>query len=60
MGLSDNQDMIDDCQLRESLLSEWEIDFIESIDTQLYQANSLSPKQVEILEKIWDKVTKEG
>lgn len=54
------QQMIDDCGDRESRLNEWETEFIESIDSQLYGTGSLSPKQVSILERIWEKVTEKG
>jgi hypothetical protein len=54
------QEMIVDCEDRESLLSEWETNFIESIDEQLAERGSLSSKQVEILEKIWNKITEAG
>lgn len=36
-------------------LSEWEETFIESIEEQLDKKRSLSPRQMDILEKLYDK-----
>lgn len=49
----EQQQMIEDCKNRDSKLSSWEFDFIESIEDQ----GSLSKRQAEILEEIWDRVT---
>ncbi len=49
--------MIDDCEKRESKLSDWQATFIDSLSTQLDKGKSLSEKQATILERIWDKVT---
>lgn len=49
--------MVEDCENRESMLSEWEAGFIESVGNQLAEQQRISPKQIETLEKIWDKVT---
>ena len=59
-SLDDCREMIDDCSDRESQMSEWECDFIESIDEQLYDTKSLSTKQIDVLNRIWEKVTKRG
>ena len=45
--------MIDDCFHREDQLTEWEINFVSS----LYDKNKFTQKQLDTLEKIWDKVT---
>jgi hypothetical protein len=37
------------------VLSEWEEDFIESIQNQLSDGRRLTPRQIEKLEEIWDK-----
>lgn len=39
-------------------LSDWETNFIESIDAQLRLKGSLSPRQIEILERIYAEKTK--
>lgn len=49
--------MIDDCEKRESKLSEWEQSFIDSLSTQVGRGQSLSNKQAEVLERIWERVT---
>jgi len=36
-------------------LSRWEIDFLESIDRQLETGRTLTPRQAEILDKIWQR-----
>lgn len=50
-------DMITDCMKRESKLSEWEKTFLDSIDAQLGRGHSLTAKQIETLDKIWERVT---
>lgn len=52
--------MIADCEARESRLSEWERGFIDSISKQVDQGRSLTEKQDETLNKIWDRVTENG
>lgn len=45
--------MIKDCQKRCTKLTEWEQTFINNI----YEYRKLSPKQIERLNIIWDRVT---
>ncbi len=52
--------MIDDCETRESRLSEWEAEFIDSLRHQLANGRNLTERQVEKLESIWEKATKHG
>ena len=52
--------MIADCEARESRLSEWEAGFIDSLSKQIERGRSLTEKQDETLNKIWDKVTENG
>lgn len=52
--------MIDDCDKRESRLSEWDCSFIESIRSRLEQEKPLSTKQIETLDKIWERATALG
>ena len=58
--LDEYTQMVDDCEARESKLSDWEVMFLESIENRLAIGNSLTPKQIETLENIWEKVTKNG
>ena len=52
--------MISDCEARESRLSEWEAGFIDSINKQVEKDRSLTEKQDETLNRIWEKVTENG
>jgi len=52
--------MLEDCQARESRLSDWEQSFIDSLLIFLGRGNALTAKQQETLQSIWDKATKEG
>lgn len=49
--------MVQDCMERESRLSDWERGFLDSIEKQLAEGRSLTPKQDERLSSIWEKVT---
>lgn len=57
MADDDIAQMIEDCEARDSKLSEWEQQFIDSIGRQLSRTGSLSPKQQERLEQIWERIT---
>lgn len=50
--------MISDCLMRDKKLSDWEKEFIRSIDVQFEAGKFLSDKQELRLEDIWEKVTK--
>lgn len=52
--------MIEDCEKRESRLTEWEVEFIASIRSQLENDRPLTEKQTETLDRIWDRVTARG
>lgn len=52
--------MAHDCEQRESQLTDWERDFIESVGYRLGNELALSQKQLETLENIWERVTKNG
>ena len=52
--------MISDCEARESRLTEWEASFIDSLSKQLDRGRSLTEKQDETLNRIWDKATEGG
>ncbi len=47
--------MIQDCENRESKLTEWEVDFIADITEKVEYG--LTEKQIEKLESIWERVT---
>jgi hypothetical protein len=52
--------MIEDCEERESRLSEWEAGFIDSIKAQLERGRSLTDKQSLTLDSIWERATANG
>lgn len=49
--------MIKDCIARESKLTDWERQFIDSIDHRTSNGKSLTDSQTERLEEIWEKIT---
>lgn len=53
----EHKTMIEDCEKRESKLTDWERGFIDSLDNQLVNDRALSPKQIEKLDAIWERVT---
>lgn len=52
--------LVEDCEKRESRLTEWEQGFIDSIRKQLEREKPLSTKQTETLDRIWEKATERG
>lgn len=53
----EHQQMVTDCENRESKLTDWERSFIDSISRQLADGHRLSEKQAERLDAIWERVT---
>lgn len=49
----EHKQMIEDCLKRDTKLTAWEIDFLSDIEDR----KALSPKQIEKLETIWERVT---
>lgn len=56
-GLSEIVQMIQDCEARESQLSDWERGFIDSLGTQLAKGGRPSQAQQDKLDAIWERVT---
>jgi hypothetical protein len=52
--------MIDDCEDRESRLTEWERGFVDSIRAQIERGKLLTPKQIETVDEIWERATARG
>lgn len=52
--------MIEDCERRESRLTEWEVGFLDSIRHRLEGGKPLTERQTETLEKIWERATARG
>lgn len=55
--MTDIEIMIQDCIRRQSKLSEWELNFIDSISHRYDETQNLSQRQQEILNNIWEKIT---
>ena len=49
--------MVQDCENRESKLTDWERSFVDSIKAQLERDRPLTEKQAETLDAIWERVT---
>lgn len=58
--MTEQEQMIDDIEDRESRLNDWEREFISSIKSRLDDDMNLTTRQEEILERIWNKVTQRG
>ena len=56
--MTEYQQMVEDCEKRESKLSDWESDFIDSLANRVCRGHTLTDKQAEKLQKIWERVTK--
>jgi hypothetical protein len=52
--------MIEDCEARDSRLTDWERTFIDSVQRQLEGERPLSQKQRGILDEVWERVTEAG
>lgn len=60
MSTEDHHEMIEDCLDRESRMSDWEEEFIESLEEWLANGKTLTERQAEKLEDVWERVTKNG
>lgn len=58
--MTEHEQMIEDCEQRESRLSDWERSFIDSIGKQLRDGRPLTTKQAEALDSIWEAATARG
>ena len=57
---AEHQQMVDDCEARESRLSEWERDFIDSLKHRLASGQALTTNQAGRLDEVWEKATARG
>lgn len=58
--ISEQLTMVEDCEERESRLTEWEAGFLDSIRRRLEQEKPLSEKQADTLDRIWERATEKG
>jgi len=52
--------MLDDCEKRESRLTDWERGFVDSLRSQIERDRRPSEKQLETLDNIWERATANG
>lgn len=55
--MTEQMQQVEDCEDREQHLSDWERQFVDSIKQQLIAGRSLSGKQSDRLDEIWERVT---
>lgn len=58
--INEQTQMVEDCEARESRLSDWESNFIDSISRQLAAGKALTLNQSTALDEIWERVTAKG
>lgn len=52
--------LLDDCEKRSDRLSDWECQFVDSLQRQLADGRRPSPRQIETLDNVWEKATSRG
>lgn len=52
--------MLEDCEKRESRLTDWERGFVGSLRSQIERGARPTAKQIETLDEIWEKATARG
>lgn len=52
--------LVEDCERRESRLTDWERQFIDSLRSQLEEGRRPSKTQIEKLDEVWEKATAKG
>ena len=57
---SEHAQMIEDCEARESRMTEWASGFIDSLKDHLSRGRDLTDKQAAKPNEIWERVTAEG
>ena len=53
-------ELLDDCEKRSERLSDWELGFVDSLRRQIEQGHRPSVKQIESLDKAWERATARG
>ena len=51
---------VEDCEKRESRLTDWERTFVDSIRSQIEQGLRPTQKQIEMLDRVWEHATLRG
>jgi hypothetical protein len=52
--------LLEDCEKRDERLSEWELQFVDSLRRQIEDGKRPTEKQVDKLQGIWEKATERG
>lgn len=52
--------MLDDCEARESRLTDWERFFVDSLRSQIEAGRTPTTQQIDKLDTIWEKATARG
>lgn len=52
--------LLDDCEARESRLTEWEAGFVDSLRSQIEAGRRPSARQIETLDDVWGRATARG
>ena len=60
MDMEEVEQLLDDCEKRESRLTDWEAKFVDSIRRRVDEGKRLTPPQEATLNTIWEQVTKKG
>lgn len=60
MNVTEHEQMVDDCEKRESRLTDGQRTLIDSYGKQLRDGRSLTKRQAEVLEDIWEAATARG
>jgi hypothetical protein len=56
----DQLQLVDDCEQRESRLTDWERGFVDNVKARLEAGRPLTPLQVKTLDEIWERATARG
>ena len=57
---AEHQQLVDDCEARESRLSDWERSFVDSMKARLASNTSLTAAMAAKLDEIWERATARG
>lgn len=52
--------LLDDCEARESRLSDWEREFADSLRRQIEGGRPPTQKQIDALDSMWERATAKG
>lgn len=58
--MDEHQQMVEDCEKRESRLDDWQRSFIDSIGRQLAEGRALTKAQADKLDEVWEHATARG